>query len=127
MVNLHNQNLVFTSQQKLIKTELEWKDLVINDELITQVNELKSWLRYNSLLVNEWNMSGRINNGYKALLYGPSGTGKTLTVGLLGKEVGKEVYKIDLSMVLSKYIGETEKNLEQIFAKSRRQGLDPFL
>lgn len=107
---------------KLIKTELEWKDLVINDELITQVNELKSWLKYNSLLVNEWNMSGRINNGYKALLYGPSGTGKTLTVGLLGKEVGKEVYKIDLSMVLSKYIGETEKNLEQIFAKAEDKG-----
>lgn len=107
---------------KLIRTKLEWKDLVINDELQEQIQELKSWLKYNSILVNEWGMGGRINNGYKALLYGPSGTGKTLTVGLLGKEVGKDVYKIDLSMVMSKYIGETEKNLEQIFAKAEDKG-----
>jgi len=107
---------------KLIKTELAWKDLVINDELIGQIEELKSWLKFNNELISEWGMGGRINKGYKALLYGPSGTGKTLTVGLLGKEVNKEVYKIDLSMVLSKYIGETEKNLEQIFAKAEDKG-----
>lgn len=107
---------------KIIRTKLEWKDLVINDELKEQIHELKSWLKYNSILINEWGMAGRINNGYKALLYGPSGTGKTLTVGLLGKEVGKDVYKIDLSMVMSKYIGETEKNLEQIFAKAEDKG-----
>lgn len=107
---------------KLIKTKLEWKDLVINNELKEQIEELKSWLKYNAMVIQEWGMGGRINNGYKALLYGPSGTGKTLTVGLLGKEVGKDVYKIDLSMVMSKYIGETEKNLEQIFAKAEDKG-----
>ncbi len=50
-----------------------------------------------------------------------SGTGKTLTATLLGKQFGKEVYRIDLSQIVSKYIGETEKNLEKVFAKAERQ------
>ena len=53
------------------------------------------------------------------MFYGPAGTGKTLTANVLGNETGKEVYKIDLAMVVSKYIGETEKNLELLFARAR--------
>lgn len=107
---------------KLIHTDLGWEDLVINDELKEQINELKSWLKYNDRLVADWGMGGRLRKGYRTLLYGPSGTGKTFTAGLLGKEVGKDVYKIDLSMVVSKYIGETEKNLELLFAKAEDKG-----
>jgi hypothetical protein len=107
---------------KLIHTGLGWDDLVINDELKEQINELKSWLKYNDQLVGEWGMGDRLRRGYRALLYGPSGTGKTFTAGLLGKEVGKDVYKIDLSMVVSKYIGETEKNLELLFARAEDKG-----
>lgn len=107
---------------KLIQTDLDWNDLVINNELKEQINELKSWLKYNNELVNEWGMAGRIRKGYRTLLYGPSGTGKTFTAGLLGKEVNKDVYKIDLSMVVSKYIGETEKNLELLFARAEDKG-----
>jgi DNA polymerase III delta prime subunit len=107
---------------KLIHTDLNWDDLVINDELKEQINELKSWLKYNDQLIDEWGMGGRIKKGYRTLLYGPSGTGKTFTAGLLGKEVNKDVYKIDLSMVVSKYIGETEKNLELLFARAEDKG-----
>lgn len=107
---------------KLIYTDLGWDDLVINDELKEQINELKSWLKYNDQLIGEWGMGDRLRKGYRALLYGPSGTGKTFTAGLLGKEVGKDVYKIDLSMVVSKYIGETEKNLELLFARAEDKG-----
>ncbi|WP_214227645.1 ATP-binding protein [Pedobacter sp. B4-66] len=107
---------------KLIHTDLTWDDLVINDELKEQINELKSWLKYNDQLVGEWGMGDRLRKGYRTLLYGPSGTGKTFTAGLLGKEVGKDVYKIDLSMVVSKYIGETEKNLELLFARAEDKG-----
>lgn len=60
-------------------------------------------------------MVKNIQPGYRALFYGPSGTGKTLTAALIGKKIGKSVYRIDLSQLVSKYIGETEKNLEKIF------------
>ena len=52
------------------------------------------------------------------MFYGPSGTGKTLTAGLLGKVFKKEVYRIDLSQIVSKFIGETEKNLESVFRRA---------
>jgi AAA+ superfamily predicted ATPase len=107
---------------KRISTNLTWNDLVITRELRDQIGELENWLSYNEQLVNEWGMGDRLKKGYRALFYGPSGTGKTFTAGLLGKEVGKEVYKIDLSMVVSKYIGETEKNLELLFARAEDKG-----
>jgi DNA polymerase III delta prime subunit len=107
---------------KAIRTNLTWNDLVINNELKEQIDDLKSWLRYNEQLTTEWGMGDRIKKGYRALFYGPAGTGKTFTAGLLGKEVGKDVYKIDLSMVVSKYIGETEKNLEVLFARAEDKG-----
>jgi SpoVK/Ycf46/Vps4 family AAA+-type ATPase len=66
-------------------------------------------------------LSRKINEGYKALFYGPSGTGKTLVSSLLGQQFSKEVFRIDLSQVVSKYIGETEKNLEKVFAKAEKR------
>jgi SpoVK/Ycf46/Vps4 family AAA+-type ATPase len=66
-------------------------------------------------------MNKKIKPGFRALFYGPSGTGKTLTATLLGKQFKKDVYRIDLSQVVSKYIGETEKNLERIFNKAERR------
>jgi SpoVK/Ycf46/Vps4 family AAA+-type ATPase len=63
-------------------------------------------------------MKKRIKPGYRALFFGPPGTGKTLTASLLGKYTGKDVFRIDLSRVVSKYIGETEKNLSHLFDKA---------
>ena len=105
-----------------VTTKLTWQDLVISDDLRQQINELENWLYYNEQLVNEWGMGDRLKKGYRTLFYGPSGTGKTFTAGLLGNQVNKEVYKIDLSMVVSKYIGETEKNLEMLFARAEDKG-----
>jgi SpoVK/Ycf46/Vps4 family AAA+-type ATPase len=68
--------------------------------------------------MKDWGMGNRLKKGYRVLFHGPPGTGKTLTASLLGKYTGRDVYKIDLSMVVSKYIGETEKNLENLFAKA---------
>ena len=65
--------------------------------------------------MNNWGFNKKLKPGYKSLFYGPPGTGKTLVACLIGKLCGMDVYKIDLSMVVSKYIGETEKNLEQVF------------
>ena len=99
-----------------------FKDLVIPDELKDQINELKSWLDYNDELMNTYKMKGRLKKGYRTLFYGPPGTGKTFTAQILGNDLNKEVYKIDLSMVVSKYIGETEKNLELLFARAEDKG-----
>jgi SpoVK/Ycf46/Vps4 family AAA+-type ATPase len=69
-------------------------------------------------MINEWDLKHKFKAGYKALFYGPPGTGKTFTATLLGKQFNRDVYRIDLSQVVSKYIGETEKNLEKIFQKA---------
>jgi SpoVK/Ycf46/Vps4 family AAA+-type ATPase len=62
-----------------------------------------------------------IKPGYRALFFGPPGTGKTLTASLLGKSMNMDVYRIELSSVVSKYIGETEKNLETIFQQAENR------
>ncbi len=103
---------------RLIETGLQWDDLVLNDDVMQQIRELEQWLYHNDTLMNEWGMGNRLKKGYRVLFHGPPGTGKTLTASLLGKYTGRDVYKIDLSMVVSKYIGETEKNLENLFARA---------
>jgi hypothetical protein len=103
---------------KLIRTELEWDHLVVNDELRAQINDLLDWKQFHDQLHGKGKDGGRFRNGYRTLFYGPPGTGKTFTASLLGKTMGKEAYRIDLSMVVSKYIGETEKNLELLFARA---------
>jgi AAA+ superfamily predicted ATPase len=103
---------------KFIQTKLGWDDLVLNEEVKQQIRELEGWLQYQHVLMNDWNMKNRLTKGYRVLFHGPPGTGKTLTATLLGKYTNREVYRIDLSMVVSKYIGETEKNLENLFAKA---------
>lgn len=103
---------------RLIQTELEWDDLVLEEELLLHIRELEQWLHHNPVLMKDWGMQHRLKKGYRVLFHGPPGTGKTLTASLLGKYTERDVYKIDLSMVVSKYIGETEKNLENLFARA---------
>ena len=106
---------------KLINTKMTWADLVINEKTACQINDIKIWLHYNTIFMEEWEMNRRIKPGYRTLFYGPPGTGKTLTATLLGNQFEKDVYRIDLSQVVSKYIGETEKNLEKVFKKAENK------
>jgi len=106
---------------KNISTKMDWSDLVLNAKTKQQIQDIKIWLDHNASFMNDWGMEKKIKPGYRALFYGPSGTGKTLTATLLGKQFKKEVYRIDLSQVVSKYIGETEKNLEKIFNKAEHK------
>ncbi|MGG8495306.1 ATP-binding protein [Tenacibaculum sp. TC6] len=105
----------------LIKTDLSWNDLVLNSKTMEEVKEIEHWLEYNEVLMKDWGMQSKIKPGYRVLFYGLPGTGKTLTASLLGKYTNKDVYRVDLSMVVSKYIGETEKNLSKLFDKSIHQ------
>jgi len=100
---------------KLITTKLGWEDLVLDDAVLSEVGEIQDWIVHGKTLINEWGMGGKIKPGFRTLFYGPPGTGKTLTASLLGKATGLDVYRIDLSMVVSKFIGETEKNMANIF------------
>jgi AAA+ superfamily predicted ATPase len=101
-----------------IETKLTSDDIVMNDDAERHYENLKDWIENNHELLNNWDKMGRLKKGFRVLFYGPPGTGKTLTANVLGNETKKEVYKIDLSMVVSKYIGETEKNLELLFARA---------
>jgi SpoVK/Ycf46/Vps4 family AAA+-type ATPase len=96
-----------------VTTEQSWNDLKIHAETLQQVNEIKKQLK---------TLSSAKAGGQVALFHGPAGTGKTLTAALLGKEFNKPVYRVDLSKVVSKYIGETEKNLNAVFADAKEKG-----
>jgi len=101
-----------------ITTELEWSDLVLQQKTLDEIYEIETWLKYNKKLLADWQMEGKIKPGYRILFHGPPGTGKTMTACLLGKYTNRDVFRIDLSMVVSKYIGETEKNLSKLFDKA---------
>jgi ATPases of the AAA+ class len=110
-------NSEFPAQELL--TTLEWSDLVLSDKVRERISEIRLWIEKNSTLLLEWKMAAKLRPGYRALFYGPPGTGKTLTASLLGKYTERPVYRVDLSTVVSKYIGETEKNLATLFDKAQ--------
>jgi AAA+ superfamily predicted ATPase len=104
-----------------IETEMEWEDLVLHPNTLRQIREIENWIKHSDALLKEWSMKKRIKPGYRALFYGPPGTGKTMTATLLGKYTGRDVFRIDLSRVISKYIGETEKSLARLFDKAQNK------
>ena len=104
-----------------VETALTWNDLVLPSQTLDSIKELEIWIKHGNTLLDKWDMNGKIKPGYRVLFHGTPGTGKTLTASLLGKYTGKEVYKIDLSMVVSKFIGETEKNLANLFDKAENK------
>jgi len=98
-----------------IGTELQWSDLVLPESTLEAIEEVKRWVLHGDTLLRDWGLRHRLHPGFTCLFHGPPGTGKTLSACLLGKHCGCDVYKVDLSMIVSKYIGETEKNLARIF------------
>lgn len=106
---------------KRMETKLEWGDLIVPYHLREDLESISLWLENEQEIRSNWNLDKYIKNGYRALFYGPPGTGKTLAACLLGKKHNMDVYRIDLSMIVSKYIGETEKNLAKIFDQAEHQ------
>ena len=105
-----------------IETRQDWDDLALHPGTRRQVEEIGAWIRHGDTLMKDWGMASRLRPGHRALFYGPPGTGKTMTACLLGRSTGREVYKVDLSLVVSKYIGETEKNLARVFDQAQNRG-----
>lgn len=104
---------------KRITTPLDWDDLVLAPDVHDEIDAILAWIRHSRTILQDWGLGRALKPGYRSLFYGPPGTGKTLTATLIGKEVDADVYRIDLSMVVSKYIGETEKNLAQVFDQAQ--------
>ena len=106
---------------KRITTKLDWNDLVLAPQVMEELDNIKTWIAHSATIMDAWELNKTIKPGYRSLFYGPPGTGKTLTATLIGAEVGADVYRIDLSMVISKYIGETEKNLANVFDQAENK------
>ncbi|HAP61797.1 MAG TPA: AAA family ATPase [Cytophagales bacterium] len=104
-----------------ITTQLTWENLVLPQTTLREVDELKTWMELGHTLLEDWGLGRTLRPGYRCLYYGPPGTGKTMTACLLGQATGYDVYRVDLSMVISKYIGETEKNLSKVFEKAEHR------
>lgn len=100
---------------KRITTELNWDDMVLDYQVAIELEEINAWISSGKTIMEDWGLSRILKAGYRSLFYGPPGTGKTLAATLLGKKNNMDVYRIDLSMIVSKYIGETEKNLARVF------------
>lgn len=100
---------------KRITTALNWDDMVLDYQVASELDEICTWIKSEKTIMDDWGLSRFLKAGYRSLFYGPPGTGKTLAATLLGKKNGMDVYRVDLSMIVSKYIGETEKNLARVF------------
>jgi ATP-dependent 26S proteasome regulatory subunit len=100
-----------------IEPRYTWHDIVLPADQREMLHELVSTVRERPLVLDEWGIGRKLASsaGITALFSGPPGTGKTMAAEVIAAELGLDLFKIDLSTVVSKYIGETEKNLEQIF------------
>ncbi|MGB3465149.1 MAG: ATP-binding protein [Cyclobacteriaceae bacterium] len=103
-----------------IHSQLQWEDLVVAKSTARSLQEIKDWIKHEKRIMKDYEMDKRLKPGYKSLFYGPPGTGKTMSAALLGKSTGRPVFRVDISMVVSKYIGETEKNLARVFDQAQK-------
>lgn len=94
-----------------------WDDIVLPAGTLQQLRAICKRVEHRERVLVDWGFENKLSSGkgVAALFAGPSGVGKTMAAEILARELGIDLYKIDLSGVVSKYIGETEKNLEQIF------------
>jgi hypothetical protein len=105
---------------KKIQPHYGWRDLVLPVDALTHLNEFCEQIRHRPRVFEDWGFEQKLSlgRGLHALFAGPSGTGKTMAAEIIARELNLDLYKIDLSGVVSKYIGETEKNLARIFSEA---------
>ncbi|MBX5484128.1 MAG: AAA family ATPase [Myxococcaceae bacterium] len=103
-----------------ITAHYRWEDLILPPDSVAQLHELCSQVRQRHTVLERWGFRERLQTGLgvHALFCGPPGTGKTMAAALVARELGLALHKIDLSTVVSKYIGETEKHLGQLFREA---------
>lgn len=106
----------------------EWEDLITEETQQMLLHQICDRVRYREQVMDGWGFGEKspYGNGVSAVFYGAPGTGKTMAAQIIGKELGREVCKVDLSQMVSKYIGETEKNMKKLFENAARQNMILF-
>ena len=114
-----NRKLAQLAQK--IDPHYTWNDIVLPLDQMAQLREIADQVRYRAVVHDTWGFDAKLamGKGINVLFSGPPGTGKTMAADVLAGALGVDLYKIDLSVVVSKYIGETEKNLSRIFTEAR--------
>ena len=116
---LHSSRKLSTLGRR-VKPHHTWTDIVLPEDRLQQLREICNSMKYRALVFDTWGFDRKLSmgKGLNMLFAGPSGTGKTMAAEIMAGELGLDLYKIDLSTVVSKYIGETEKNLARIFTEA---------
>ena len=117
-----------SGKSTLIKAAYTWKDLILDDNEKDMIKNACDQIKYRHIVYDEWGMNSRVKygRGLSMLFAGPPGTGKTMAAQVVASELGLEIYKADLSQVVSKYIGETEKNLNDLFDEAKKSNVILF-
>jgi AAA+ superfamily predicted ATPase len=110
-----------SSLARKIEPRYHWQDIVLPEDQLTQLREICVQARHRDIVYGDWGFERKLalGRGLNVLFSGPAGTGKTMAAEVIASDLGLELYKIDLSQVVSKYIGETEKNLNQVFREAK--------
>lgn len=125
LVDLHaacrlQSNRKLETLARKIVPHYSWNDIVLPIDRVQQLREICNQVKYRTRVYGEWGFDCKLSlgKGLNVLFAGPSGTGKTMAAEIMAGELAQDLYKIDLSTVVSKYIGETEKNLARIFSEA---------
>lgn len=113
-------NKKLATMAKKIEPHYIWNDIILPTDIKEQLKEISGHIEYKQTVYYEWGFERKLSlgKGLNVFFSGPSGTGKTMAAEIIAGELGLDLYKIDLSSVVSKYIGETEKNLNRVFKEA---------
>lgn len=106
---------------ELLQMKAGWDDLIVEAQVRTQLQYICNRIIYKNVVGSEWGFARKAayGKGTCALFYGPPGTGKTMAAQVLANELGLDLYRIDISQMISKYIGETQKNISELFDRAK--------
>lgn len=105
----------------ILKTDIGWQELVVDEDTMKQLRYIENRLKYRNTVGGKWGFDRKVSygKGTCALFYGPAGTGKTMAAKVLANELGLALYRVDLSRMVSKYIGETQKHISALFERAK--------
>ncbi|MBM4320490.1 MAG: ATP-binding protein, partial [Deltaproteobacteria bacterium] len=110
------------SVAEYIEPHGSWEDVVVPKETAERLQEMVAFFRHRRQVWESWDFRSKFSTlrGVSSLFYGPPGTGKSFTAGVMAAQLGMDLFRVDLSQVVSKWIGETEKNLGRVFDEAAR-------